>query len=719
MFVRINKTPNSPRKSIQIVENIRDGQKVRQKILRYVGIAMNDYEQERLIALANDIIAQIKQERKSPELFDNLEKPQLGRKKRKDLADILPPDQVALTDVVEESRLIDGVDEIAGLAYEELGFDKLLDQGANQLLKDIVITRLVYPHSKHKLQQILDKQFAKQYSLSRIYRLMDQVYPKIDKIKNLVATKTQSLMPDCDVVLFDVTTLHLESITNDGLRSFGYSKDFRVNTTQVVLALATNEHGLPLGYELFEGSMAEVKTLLKSLNKWKELFNIKSVCFVADRAMFSKENLTMLDASGYSYVVAAKLRSLSEEMQEQILDGKNYQLEQIKDEAIWTSRFSYKVDLVERFKEEELSLSTQEKQQLRDIYGVMTAQNDAFAEEFKDELLAKLRFKKLVLGKEFKVKLLSNEIFISGSMSNNLIVSYRSARARHDKNKRETALKKLSTKTGNIEQVINSGAKKYLSVNSVSHRLINDKVELIKYVEEIAKIKDIAAAFIVSGCEVWLSKPCKIRDIVRLSKELYAELLKLMPELSLCYHDPLSKGISGKLDVNEKAVKRILNKVFKDYVVDASTYIDNSKISEDELWDGMHGVITNIRDKSPAEIISKYRNLWHIEEAFRINKHNLKMRPIYHWQPKRIQTHIAMCYMTFAVLKLIQYKVALTQNRYSVIDVIETMLSVQSSIHIHKKTKDKYKMPGSMSHEASALYKAFGIHRSLDASVYI
>lgn len=721
MFVRINSTPNSPRKSIQIVESLRSGDKVRQKIIRYVGIAMNDYEQERLVALANDIIAEIKKERETPELFNNIEKPQLGRKKRKQLTDILPPDQVSLTDIREESRIIEGVDEIAGCAYDELGFDTLLGQGPNKLLKDIVLARLVFPESKHKLQQILTKQFDKEYSLSRIYRLMDQVYSKIPKIKNLVATKTQSLMPDADVVLFDVTTLHLESINADGLREFGYSKDFRVNTTQVVLALATNEHGLPLGYELFEGSMAEVKTLLKSLNKWKEMFNIKSVCFVADRAMFSKENLTMLDASGYEYVVAAKLRSLSEEMQEQILDERHYHLEQIKDDVIWTSNFDYKIDFKDKFNADELSFSAEEKEQLRDIYTVMVLQNDSLADEFRDELLAKLRCKKIILPKDFKNKLLSNKIFTSGASSNKLIVTYRSARAKHDKKQREMALKKLTNKVGNVDRVINLGAKRYLSINSAQYHFIKDAPQLIKFSEEITQSKDKSPslAFVVSGTQVFVSKPNKLRHIIVLPEELYSEISNLIPGITLSYHKELSKAVSGKLHMDIKTAKRNLNKIFKDYIMDAASYIDNKKVARDEIWDGMHGVITNIKDKPANEIISKYRNLWHIEEAFRINKHNLKMRPIYHWSAKRIHAHIAICYMAFAVLKLIQYKVSLTQPRYSIINILETMLSVQSSIHVHKKTKDKYKIPGNMSHEASALYKAFGVHRSLDASIYV
>ena len=35
---------NSPRKSVQIVASVRDGNKVRQKIMRHVGVAQNDTE---------------------------------------------------------------------------------------------------------------------------------------------------------------------------------------------------------------------------------------------------------------------------------------------------------------------------------------------------------------------------------------------------------------------------------------------------------------------------------------------------------------------------------------------------------------------------------------------------------------------------------------------------------------------------------------------------
>ena len=40
-----------------------------------------------------------------------------------------------------------------------------------------------------------------------------------------------------------------------------------------------------------------------------------------------------------------------------------------------------------------------------------------------------------------------------------------------------------------------------------------------------------------------------------------------------------------------------------------------------------------------AEVVDNYKELWIIEKAFRINKNDIKIRPIYHRLPKRIEAH--------------------------------------------------------------------------------
>ena len=53
MFVRTKTTPNSPRKSIQVVQNYRDSLtgRVKQKILQHIGIASDQHEETKLKAI--------------------------------------------------------------------------------------------------------------------------------------------------------------------------------------------------------------------------------------------------------------------------------------------------------------------------------------------------------------------------------------------------------------------------------------------------------------------------------------------------------------------------------------------------------------------------------------------------------------------------------------------------------------------------------------------
>ena len=55
MFVRVKTTPKSPRKSVQIVESKRVAGKVKQRIVKHIGVALDDNELEELKSLANSI----------------------------------------------------------------------------------------------------------------------------------------------------------------------------------------------------------------------------------------------------------------------------------------------------------------------------------------------------------------------------------------------------------------------------------------------------------------------------------------------------------------------------------------------------------------------------------------------------------------------------------------------------------------------------------------
>lgn len=79
--------------------------------------------------------------------------------------------------------------------------------------------------------------------------------------------------------------------------------------------------------------------------------------------------------------------------------------------------------------------------------------------------------------------------------------------------------------------------------------------------------------------------------------------------------------------------------------------LNEDKIREAERWDGLQGIITNIRDMPHQELLARYRDLWQVEESFRITKHDLRVRPIFHWVPRRVQAHIAISFMAFACVR--------------------------------------------------------------------
>ena len=120
MFIRVKNTPNSPRLSVQIVESVRDGEKVKQRIVRHVGIAENDEELIRLRDVAEFIKANIEDEQEpyllAPETMAELAIE--GRKKKEEV-----PDNVKLKDVEAVQDVVTGIHDIYGEVDHELGFD--------------------------------------------------------------------------------------------------------------------------------------------------------------------------------------------------------------------------------------------------------------------------------------------------------------------------------------------------------------------------------------------------------------------------------------------------------------------------------------------------------------------------------------------------------------------------------------------------------------------
>ena len=95
--------------------------------------------------------------------------------------------------------------------------------------------------------------------------------------------------------------------------------------------------------------------------------------------------------------------------------------------------------------------------------------------------------------------------------------------------------------------------------------------------------------------------------------------------------------------------------------------IDGKKIEGDKQWDGLKGYVTNTR-LSVKKIVANYGHLWQIENAFRISKTDLRVRPIFHQRERRIAAHICIAFVAYTIYKelerlLKRYKVGLSVKR--------------------------------------------------------
>jgi len=569
MYIRVKSSKLSPRKSVQIVKSVRTGKRVSQIILQHVGIAHDEKQLSELRELGRKLILEM-EEREQPSLpgFSLLENEEAWERPVGD------GERVDLRALKNLEQVTEGPAEVVESLFSSLGFEEIFGvssrgKGHTDVLKKCLACALANPSSKRGMSRWLEDEGGTDVPLNRIYRMMDALAKKTDRVREIVARETTSLFETkASLLLFDVTTLYFESFEADSLRVSGYSKDNRIQETQVVLALAVTPEGFPLWYDLFPGNTFEGHTLVPVLRRCMETFFPRQTVVVADRAMFTEENLREAEGAGCSFVVGAKLRSLGRAMRDKILDAGNY---------------SPLPGGAERFPEEE--------------------------------------------GKEREEGTGSPSRWFSAPLGNGrtLLVTWSEERARKDASDRQ-------------------------------------------------------------------------RLLARLRKKLQGK--KALPGKSLVTNRGTNKYLS------------LENKNGQD-----SYILDEEKILRDSRWDGLHGVITDLPAESAAEaqdILAHYGSLWRIEESFRVNKHDLSIRPIYHWAPRRIEAHIALTYLAFALLRHLQHRVAVRQNAVMSARAIRTaLLDVQSTLMKDGETGKLYRFPKAMSETARKIYRSLGLTRGL------
>lgn len=135
--------------------------------------------------------------------------------------------------------------------------------------------------------------------------------------------------------------------------------------------------------------------------------------------------------------------------------------------------------------------------------------------------------------------------------------------------------------------------------------------------------------------------------------------------------------------------------------------IDMDKFNGDSKWDGLKGYLTNT-NLTKEQIIDNYGHLWKIEKAFRISKHDLKIRPIYHRVKRRIEAHICIAFVAYKGYKELERQLKEKKAEISPEQAIEIAKTIYSVKIVTPKQKQVLSKTIVVTDEQKYLAKLFG-----------
>ena len=120
--------------------------------------------------------------------------------------------------------------------------------------------------------------------------------------------------------------------------------------------------------------------------------------------------------------------------------------------------------------------------------------------------------------------------------------------------------------------------------------------------------------------------------------------------------------------------------------------INMEKYEADAAWDGIKGYVTNTTLEKD-EVIANYSNLWFIERAFRMNKFDLAVRPIFHRLRNRIEGHICICFTAYTIMLELERILKAAKSEitiYRAQELVKNMYAITYTLPKSKQTKRVY-----------------------------
>ena len=235
----------------------------------------------------------------------------------------LAPDTARLDGVVVERIRTDdvvgfGPHLVAMKAWGALGLSSILSELGMEpeqiaMAQLMVVNRLVEPLSEWALidwsrRTVLPEMLGvgvTKTTKDRLYRTSDGLLKIRREIEKELRGGEQELFSlRRSIVLYDVTNTHFEGLCQGNPKAkHGKNKQKRNDCRQVAVGMAFDEHGFALAHEVFEGNIADTKTLLAMLDRLDLGDEGLRPVVILDAGFASEENIGLLEKRGCSYLV--------------------------------------------------------------------------------------------------------------------------------------------------------------------------------------------------------------------------------------------------------------------------------------------------------------------------------------------------------------------------------------------------------------------------------
>lgn len=103
-------------------------------------------------------------------------------------------------------------------------------------------------------------------------------------------------------------------------------------------------------------------------------------------------------------------------------------------------------------------------------------------------------------------------------------------------------------------------------------------------------------------------------------------------------------------------------------------YLDLDKIAEEELYDGLYAVCTDLLDDDAADILKVSEGRWQIEDCFRTMKTDFEARPVYLTREDRIKAHFLTCFLSLLHFRLLKRSL---KDAYTTEQLLQTLRNIK------------------------------------------